>query len=365
MFTYTHGNLLESQAEALVNTVNTVGIMGKGIALMFKDAFPDNFRAYAKACKAGQVNVGNIFATEQQDLMRNPKWIINFPTKQHWRNPSKIEWIDAGLASLRSFIIEKSIHSIALPPLGSGNGGLDWRDVRPRIEAMLGPLKDVAVTVYEPGPAFQNVAKRKGVEELTPARALIAELVRRYGMLDMDCTVLEIQKLAYLLERMIDKSGLPNPLKLEFQAAPFGPYAAKLPHLLDDLDGFYLHSDKRVMDAKPLDAIWFDPGRKSELAAYLNSSKAEIYLSALEATAKLIEGFESPFGMELLATIDWLLKEGTPVHARAMRCELANWPGGEQPAQRKLRLFDERVINIALERLVPSAMKPAEPALRG
>ena len=119
------------------------------------------------------------------------------------------------------------------------------------------------------------------------------------------------------------------------------------------------------MDAKPLDAIWFDPGRKSELAAYLNSSKAEIYLSALEATAKLIEGFESPFGMELLATIDWLLKEGTPVHARAMRCELANWPGGEQPAQRKLRLFDERVINIALERLVPSAMKPAEPALRG
>ena len=364
MFTFTRGNLLESKAEALVNTVNTVGVMGKGIALMFKDAFPDNFRAYAKACKAGQVNVGTIFVTERHDLMRNPKWIINFPTKQHWRNPSKIEWIDAGLASLKSFIIEKNIRSIALPPLGSGNGGLNWRDVRPRIEAMLGALADVAVTVYEPASAYQNVAKPKGVEKLTPARALIAELVRRYGMLDMECTVLEIQKLAYLLERMIIKNGLPNPLKLEFRPERFGPYSSKLPHLLENLDGGYLHSDKRMMDSKRLDSIWFDPTRKGELTAYLQSAEAAIYIPALEATADLIDGFESPFGMELLATIDCLWKEGTAVHAKDMRRGLKAWSEDGNISDRKLRLFDERVINVALQRLVPLVFLPPELSLQ-
>src|SRR5712691_3357842 len=144
MITFTTGNLLEADAEALVNTVNTVGIMGKGIALMFKEAFPENFRAYAAACKRGEVKIGTVFVTEGQRL-GGPKWIINFPTKEHWRGSSKIEWIAEGLKDLVRVIREHGIRSIALPPLGSGNGGLDWQNVRPTIEAALSSLSDVEV----------------------------------------------------------------------------------------------------------------------------------------------------------------------------------------------------------------------------
>ncbi|GLR91430.1 type II toxin-antitoxin system antitoxin DNA ADP-ribosyl glycohydrolase DarG [Bradyrhizobium iriomotense] len=165
MIIFTEGNLLKANTEALVNTVNTVGVMGKGIALMFKDAFPENFRAYSAACKKQEIKVGQIFATERKDLMGGPKWIINFPTKQHWRNPSKIEWIKDGLQDLVRFIGEHKIKSIALPPLGSGNGGLDWKSVRPLIESAMGNL-DVQVIVYEPTARYPNVAKPQGVEKL-------------------------------------------------------------------------------------------------------------------------------------------------------------------------------------------------------
>jgi O-acetyl-ADP-ribose deacetylase (regulator of RNase III) len=150
MIVFTEGNLLKAKTEALVNTVNTVGVMGKGIALMFKEAFPENFRAYAAACLKSEIKVGRVFVTERQDWVDGPKWIINFPTKQHWRNPSKIEWIKEGLQDLLRVIREHEIKSIALPPLGCGNGGLDWKDVRPLIQSSLGSLEDVRVIVYEP-----------------------------------------------------------------------------------------------------------------------------------------------------------------------------------------------------------------------
>jgi O-acetyl-ADP-ribose deacetylase (regulator of RNase III) len=177
MITFTEGNLLNASVEALVNTVNTVGVMGKGIALMFKETFPDNFKVYQAACKRGDVRVGRMLVTERQ-LLGGPKWIINFPTKEHWRAPSKLEWIEDGLDDLLRVIKRYRIRSIALPPLGSGNGGLNWNDVRPRIESALAGLDDVEVIVYEPTRECQNVAKRFGVEKLTPARALMAELVR-------------------------------------------------------------------------------------------------------------------------------------------------------------------------------------------
>ena len=143
------GNLLDAKAEALVNTVNTVGVMGKGIALMFKEAFPENFSSYEDACKRKEIFVGRMFVIERQNLI-GPKWIINFPTKRHWRHPSKIEWITAGLDDLKRVIVENGIRSVALPPLGCGNGGLDWQDVRPKIEEALGSLDGVVVAVYEP-----------------------------------------------------------------------------------------------------------------------------------------------------------------------------------------------------------------------
>lgn len=351
MIRYTQGNLLEADAEALVNTVNTLGVMGKGIALMFKEAFPDNFKEYAKACKSKEVKVGNIFATRTNDLY-GPKWIINFPTKQDWKHPTKMIWVEEGLKDLHTFILENHIRSIAIPPLGSGNGGLDWQNVRPKIEAALKDLEDVDVLIYEPTEKYQNVAKKKGVKKLTPARALIAELVRRYLILGIECSLLEIQKLAWFLEREIEKTCDINPLNLEFNADRYGPYADKLRHLLNALDGTYLHCDKRISDAKVSESIWFNDKEKDKVQTYLKSKEANLYLDALEKSSKVIDGFESPFGMELLATVDWLLyKEQCEPTVDGIRKGIKNWPAGSDAANRKLKIFDERVIGIALERL--------------
>lgn len=351
MIRYTQGNLLDADVEAVVNTVNTVGVMGKGIALMFKEAFPDNFQRYEAACKANEVQIGHMFVTERRELM-GPKWIVNFPTKKHWRHPSKMEWVVDGLKDLHDFIRSKGIHSIAIPPLGSGHGGLEWPRVRAAIEAALSDLEGVDVIVYEPTSKYQNVAKRAGVQKLTPARALIAELVRRYWVMGMECSLLEIQKLAWFLERNVERLCSDNPLDLRFAADKYGPYAKRLVHLLDALDGSYLHCDKRLADAGPLDVIWFDEGRKDYVQAYLKSPEAKPYMEALTATTKLIDGFESPLGMELLATVDWLLdREHCTASVEGIKEGLRRWPGGEQAASRKVKLFDDRLIGLALERL--------------
>ena len=271
MITYTEGNLLDADVEALVNTVNTVGVMGKGIALMFKEAFPANYKAYEQACKRKEVKIGRMFATEREDLL-GPKWIVNFPTKQNWWNPSKIEWIEEGLTDLKRFIEENNIRSIAIPPLGSGNGGLEWVKVRALIDAALSSLKDVAVLVYEPTAKYQNVGKRDGVEKLTVPRALIAELVRRYSIIGIDCSLLEIQKLGYFLERAVEALNLDNKFKFEFTANRYGPYADKLKHLLNGLDGSYLHCDKRLGDAGPFEPIRFDELEKRQSSCISNYS---------------------------------------------------------------------------------------------
>jgi O-acetyl-ADP-ribose deacetylase (regulator of RNase III) len=351
MIRYTQGNLLDAEVEAVVNTVNTVGVMGKGIALMFKEAFPENFKRYEAACKAKEVRVGRMFVTERHDLM-GPRWIVNFPTKQHWRQPAKLEWVIEGLKDLRAFIQDNGIRSIAIPPLGCGNGGLEWSSVRAAIEAALGNLEGVDIVVYEPTTKYQNVAKRTGVQKLTPARALIAEMVRRYWVLGIECTLLEIQKLAWFLERSIERLCSDNPLDLRFEANKYGPYANRLDHLLNALDGSYLHCEKRLADAGPLDIVWFDESRKDYVQTYLKGQEAKPYLEALSATSDLIDGFESPLGMELLATVDWLLnREGCTTTVESIKEGLRRWPGGTQAARRKAKLFDDRLIGLALDRL--------------
>ena len=351
MITYTTGNLLESEAVALVNTVNTVGVMGKGIALMFKDRFKLNYDLYRSACEDGEVKTGELFITKTNALV-GPVWIINFPTKEHWRSKSKLIWISSGLEKLREFIVENKIESIAIPPLGSGNGGLDWRDVKPEIEKRLDNLENCQVIVFEPTSKYQNVSKRNGVEKLTPARAIIAELVRSYWVLGMECSLLEIQKLAWFAERFIEKSGGKNPLNLAFKADKFGPYATKLGHLLNALDGSYLHCEKRISDASPIDVIWFDEAKHQTLELYIDGAEFSPYKDALEKTVQLIDGFESPFGMELLATVDWLItNDGRKPATSSIQHGLAEWPRG---ATRKKKIFNERAIQIALSRLVGS-----------
>lgn len=350
MITYTHGNLLEADVDAVVNTVNTVGVMGKGIALMFKERYPSNYKAYKAACKAGEVTVGHMFVTASDEL-EGPRWIINFPTKQDWRNPTKPEWVHEGLHALKAFISQNQIKSIALPPLGCGNGGLDWPVVKQWIEASLGDLPTTQVIVYEPTEKYQNVAKKQGVMKLTPARAMISELIRRYAVLGIECTILEVQKMAWFLERFVEHYQLPNTLDFKFEANRYGPYADRLTHLLSTLDGSYLACDKRLSDASPFDSIRFKESEGQKVELFLKTEAKEYHV-AFEKLLLFIDGFQSPLGMEALATVDWLItKECCEANLDAVKQGIAQWPVDGKAAERKARIFSDKLLQSSLERL--------------
>jgi len=362
VITYAIGNLLEAPVEALVNTVNEIGVMGKGVALQFKETFPEAAREYAEAAKRGEVHVGQVLVTSTSNLA-GPRWIIHFPTKRHWRNPSKLEWVRDGLTDLSRVTRELEIRSIAVPPLGCGNGGLAWSDVRSLIEEALGDLPGVEVMVFEPVASYAAPPKQRGVEELTPARALVAEMIRRYSVLGMGCTTLEVQKLAWFLHRAFSITGTNDPLRLRFGANVYGPYADQLRHLLDAMDGSYLHSEHRLSEATYLELISFSNERRESVKAYLESEAKDL-LPALDAATRYIDGFESPLGMELLATVDWLVAhEGCEASEEAIRRALDAWPGGRSAGQRKQRLFDRRMIELALGR-VREGIHQLQPQMR-
>lgn len=358
MISYKTGNLLEADTEALVNTVNEVGVMGKGIALQFRESFPESSREYMAAAASHEVRVGRVLVTRGNNLV-GPKWIIHFPTKRHWRQPSKAEWVRDGLKDLIHVVQERQIRSIAIPPLGCGNGGLDWREVRAMIEQAFVEVPCVDVVVFEPSSSIRTGAKRRGIGQLTPARALIAEMVRRYSVLGLGCTNLEVHKLAWFLQRMIDELGIRNPLRLRFVADKYGPYADQLRHLLDALDGSFIHCEARLSEAGPFEPVRFEDSQREAVSAYLRSSGLQ-YLPALEATTSLVDGFESPLGMELLATVDWLLFEAEcQPNVAALESAIAAWPGGPAAARRKLELFDERLLDLALARLTAPRDAPS------
>ena len=223
------GDILKDESEAIVNTVNCVGVMGRGIALQFKNAWPKNFKAYEAACARKELQPGRMFIFETGQLT-TPRYIVNFPTKRHWRGNSRIEDIESGLVALASDIKSRGIRSIAIPPLGAGLGGLDWDDVRPLIEKHLSPLADVTVRIYEPkgAPQADKMQHSREVPKMTPGRAALVELVNRYmkGLLDPTISLLEVHKLMYFMQI----AG--EPLRLQFIKGPYGPYAENLRHVL-------------------------------------------------------------------------------------------------------------------------------------
>ena len=223
MVELTRGNILKAEAEALVNTVNCVGFMGKGIALQFKRAYPDNFDAYRKACAAGKVQLGRMHVFKLRSML-NPKFVINFPTKRDWRANSRYEDIEAGLKALVSDVRRLGIASLAVPPLGCGLGGLDWTRVRPIIETAFAELPSVRVLLYEPAgaPEASQMPVRTTRPKLTLARALFIRLMDLYASQSYRLTLLEIQKLAYFLQEAS------QPLRLRYEAAHYGPYAPNL-----------------------------------------------------------------------------------------------------------------------------------------
>lgn len=302
MIEYKQGDILKADVEALVNTVNCVGVMGRGIALQFKNAFPNNFKAYAVACNNNEVQPGRMFVFET-GYLTNPRYIVNFPTKRHWRGKSRMEDIEAGLKSLTDAIQQYNIRSIAIPPLGSGLGGLDWLEVRKHIEVALQPLSNVHVIVYEPkgAPAAENMVHQRNAPVMTIGRASLIELVNRYllGLLDPIVTLLEIHKLMYFMQ----EAG--EPLRLKYQKAPYGPYAENLRHVLHRIEGHFVFGYADGGDA-PNKQLKLVPGAIEEAQAFLHQYPDS--RNRFDRVADLVEGFESPFGLELLSTVHWIMK---------------------------------------------------------
>jgi O-acetyl-ADP-ribose deacetylase (regulator of RNase III) len=319
MIRYKTGDILEEYAEALVNTVNCVGFMGRGISLQFKKAWPENFKAYAAACRRQEVQPGRMFVFETGRLT-NPRYIINFPTKRHWRGKSRLEDIDAGLNALVAEIRERKIRSIAIPPLGAGLGGLDWSKVRDRIEEAMRDLSEVAIVVFEPvgKPALPKSMRWGKIPKLTPGRAALVGLMERYlsGLLDPFVSLLEIHKLMYFMQ----EAG--EPLQLRFVKGPYGPYAENLRHVLNETEGYYTSGYGAGGDS-PDKVIELVPGAVEEAQRALAERPES--LERFEHVAKLVEGFESPFGLELLATTHWIVTRDHPMSENELMKQFYGW----------------------------------------
>ena len=348
MIEYKTGDITGEDAEALVNTVNCVGVMGRGVALRFKEAFPDNARAYAKACERREIEPGRMFVFETKSLA-NPLYIINFPTKRHWRGKSRMEDIESGLAALAEEVRSREIRSIALPPLGSGLGGLDWREVRPRIEKTLASMEGVRAVVYEPSEQEQPFAPRAQAPAMTLGRAAIVALIDRYlaGLLDPFVTLLEIHKLMYFMQ----EAG--EPLKLNFQPGRYGPYAENLRHVLKAIEG-HLVSGYAGRDA-PDETIDLVPGAVADATAFLEE-RPETW-ARFARVSDLVDGFESPLGLELLATTHWVASRSASPPASPEEIIAGVYAWGERKRQ-----FTERQIRIALEFLGKKGWLPSPPA---
>ncbi len=340
MWRLTEGNILEADAQALVNTVNTVGVMGKGIALQFKKAFPEMFEAYEKLCEAKKLQPGQMHVYDRGSML-NPRYIINFPTKRHWKGKSRLADVVAGLDALVEELKDRRISSVAIPPLGCGLGGLDWDEVRPLIERAMERVPEVEALIYAPKGAPEPAAMIHRAErpEMTPSRANMLRLLSEYCVLGYELSLLEIQKLLYFLQT----AG--EPLRLRFTKDRYGPYADNLRHVLHRFEGHFIEGfgDGRNSPRTPIrlhdDAV-IEAVRVSE-----ESSTPE-QKERMCRVFELIEGFESPYGMELLASVHWVsIQEGVPNNPDAVVEAVHAWNA------RKRKIMRPEHIHVAWNRL--------------
>lgn len=352
MIEYKQGDIFTSDCEAIINTVNTKGIMGKGLALQFKKRYPDNFKAYEKACENEQVQLGKMFIFNRNTL-DNPKYIINFPTKGHWKSKSKLKDIEEGFDDLLIQLAKYNIKSVAIPPLGSGLGGLDWKQVKTIISAKTINHDGIDFVVYEPletkNPSATNLSRKK----LTPLRTLVLEAFNKYLIYaeTTSITFVEAHKLCYLLQ----EAGAP--LRLRISPYIYGPYASNLSFVFSELEGEYITG--------------FGDGTASAFETFsLIKQNQEITLSdehktILTNVINYISGFEFPTGMELLSTIHWLVyHEHTQATLTDIKYALKNWGKEKNKEQdwgkRKINLFSDYEIEKTLEHLLKNSLSPAK-----
>lgn len=339
MLNFKIGNLLDSKAEALVNTVNTLGVMGKGIALQFKNQFPENYKIYSKACKNGEVEVGKLLVVEEDTLLHGRKIIINFPTKTDWRKPSEYSYVEKGLIELVNVINQKKIKSIAIPPLGSGNGGLEWSKVKRMMQYYLRDLS-TEITIYEPNNAIEDVLNKERAK-LTPARAMLLYVL--YDLVANGEFVSEFsaEKIAYFLQRF----GAKEVFKLNFSANFYGPYSGKVRHVLYHLNGSYI-SGYSSKDKKPFEEIGLKGNTEKDILDFLALPENKEFKIIADKTITFLRGFYSSFGLELLSTIDFIMERENTHSPEIIYKHIENW------SDRKKVLFQNpRFINIAIQTL--------------
>ena len=343
MIEFRVGDIMTAEAETLVNSVNCVGIMGRGVALQFKQNFPANYKAYEAACARNEVQPGKMFVFET-GTFTNPRLIINFPTKRHWRGKSRMEDIDSGLNALVEEIRNRGIRSIAVPPLGSGLGGLSWADVRPRIVAALSEIEGLHVIIFEPNGAPVSTKSRE-VPKMTPGRAALVALIHRYlnGLMDPFVTLLEVHKLMYFMQ----EAG--EPLRLQFAKAPYGPYAENLRHVLNAVEGHLISGYANGGD-KPDKQLELVPGAFRDAEAFLSDQRETI--NRFDRVGSLVEGFETPFGLELLATVHWVSTREHAIGAEDAAAKVYAW------SERKNR-FSPDQIQIAYDTLHANGWLPS------
>lgn len=300
MIKYITGNIFDSEVSALVNTVNTQGVMGKGIALQFKERYPNNYRLYRDACKRRDVEVGTMFITKEREMSGELRTIINFPTKKHWRFPSKYEYIKDGLKNLRSQIIELNIKSIAIPPLGSSNGGLNWEIVKPMIIDALKDL-DCEIEIYEPSMVIQERMKKERVK-LTPARAMLLLVMADMTTEQENPSEFAAEKIAYFLQ----KFGAQDQFHLKFSKAYYGPYSGKVRYVLHYLNGSYIMG-MDAMSNRPFDEITMTDDAATIANNYLLQKENLKYLEIAQKTMEFLRGYYSNYLLELLATTSYLM----------------------------------------------------------
>lgn len=339
------GDLLKQETDAIVNTVNCVGIMGKGIALQFKRKWPENFKAYEKACKAGQVRTGKMFVLDLGMLHNGkPEFIINFPTKNHWREKSKLSYIEEGLQDLVRVIREQNIKSIAIPPLGCGNGGLDWDVVRKLIEDSLSGI-DVDVRLFSPSgaPDAKTMETRTERPQMTIGRAVLIRLLSIYREMDYSLSRIEVQKLCYFAQ----EAG--EALRLNYAKNKYGPYADNLRHVLDKIEGHFIKGVGDNDMAVP--QIVLMPGALEDAETFLADHPESV--KRIQTVADLIEGFETPYGMELLSTVHWVIVKDKKGHSRDEAVQAVHRWKEDQPEwnERKKALMKESHIFMAWDRL--------------
>lgn len=336
--TLTHGDLLKQKdVDAIVNTVNCVGVMGKGIALQFKKKWPDNFSEYTKACKSGELRPGKVHIY-QLKKSNHPLFIINFPTKDHWKEKSKIEYIIDGLRDLIQQIKQRGISSIAIPPLGCGNGGLSWTLVKPLIEDAFRQVPEVNVKLFEPnytvipGEIENNSTRPK----MTLGRASLLKLISIYRSMNYGISKIEIQKLAYFLQ----EAGAD--LNLQFVKHHYGPYADTLRHALNRMDGHFIRG---VGDGVVESEIELIENALLEADDFIQNNSNQELANQLQKVADLIDGFQSPYGMELLSTVHWLALHENAKNANEALSRIQNWN------DRKRKIMRESHVKIAWQRL--------------